>query len=285
MNPSVDPVTAIPFNNQYTALGEGFFVRTRPSPVSGPRMVCFNRDLARDLGLDADMLDSEYGAAVFAGNEIPEGADPLAMVYSGHQFGMFNPQLGDGRALLLGEVVGLDGLGYGIQLKGSGRTVFSRNGDGRAPLGPVLREYLVSEAMHRLGVPTTRALAVVTTGDSVFRERALPGGIITRVARSFVRVGTFEFYARRGNIEAVSALADHVIRRNYPDLDGMERPYLALLEKVIGRQASLIAQWMQLGFIHGVHEYRQHVRCRRDHRLWPVRLHGPVQLPAGIQFH
>ncbi len=245
-------MTLIPFSNQYTALGEGFFVRTQPSPVSGPGMVCFNHELARDLGMDADMLDSEYGAAVFAGNEIPEGADPLAMVYSGHQFGMFNPQLGDGRALLLGEVVGRDGLGYGIQLKGSGRTVFSRNGDGRAPLGPVLREYLVSEAMHRLGVPTTRALAVVTTGDSVFRERALPGGIITRVARSFVRVGTFEFYARRGDIEAVRALADHVIRRNYPDVAGMDRPYLALLEKVIGRQASLIAQWMQLGFIHGV---------------------------------
>ncbi len=252
MNPSVDPVTSIPFNNQYTALGEGFFVRTRPSPVSGPRMVCFNHALARDLGMDVDMLDSEYGASVFAGNEIPDGAEPLAMAYSGHQFGMFNPQLGDGRALLLGEVAGRDGLGYSIQLKGSGRTAFSRNGDGRAPLGPVLREYLVSEAMHRLGVPTTRALAVVATGDNVFRERALPGGIITRVARSFVRVGTFEFYARRGDIEAVRALADHVIRRNYPGLAGMDQPYLALLEKAIDRQAQLIAQWMQLGFIHGV---------------------------------
>ena len=252
VNPSVDPVTAIPFNNQYTALGEGFFVRTRPSPVSGPRMVCFNRDLARDLGMDVDLLDSDYGAVVFAGNEIPDGAEPLAMAYAGHQFGFFSPQLGDGRALLLGEVVGRDGMGYGIQLKGSGRTVFSRNGDGRAPLGPVLREYLVSEAMHRLGVPTTRALAVVATGDSVLRERALPGGIITRVAGSFVRVGTFEFYARRGDIESVRELADHVIRRNYPGLAGTERPYLALLEKVIDRQAALIARWMQLGFIHGV---------------------------------
>lgn len=252
VSPSDDPVTAIPFDNQYTALGEGFFVRTRPSPVSGPRMVCFNHELARDLSMDAEVLDSDYGAVVFAGNEIPDGAEPLAMAYAGHQFGMFNPQLGDGRALLLGEVVGRDGAGYGIQLKGSGRTVFSRNGDGRAPLGPVLREYLVSEAMHRLGVPTTRALAVVATGDNVFRERALPGGIITRVAGSFVRVGTFEFYARRGDVEAVRNLADHVIRHSYPDLSGTDRPYLALLKAVIDRQASLIAQWMQLGFIHGV---------------------------------
>ncbi len=245
-------MNAIPFLNRFTALGEAFFVRTPPSPVSGPKIIHLNEELARELGLEVEALNSDYGAGVFAGNEIPEGAEPLAMVYAGHQFGLFNPQLGDGRALLLGEVVDRKGKAFGIQLKGSGRTMFSRNGDGRAALGPVLREYLVSEAMDRLGVPTTRALAVVTTGDRVRRERAIPGGMITRVASSYIRVGTFEFFARRGAIDAVRTLADHVITSLYPDSEGAPRPYLALLEAIIRRQAILVAQWMQLGFIHGV---------------------------------
>ncbi len=245
-------VTSIPFHNRFSALGETFFVRTQPAPVSGPNMICFNRELALELGMDTEMLASPYGAMVFSGNEIPEGADPLAMMYAGHQFGMFNPQLGDGRALLLGEVKGQDGRMYGIQLKGSGRTAFSRNGDGRAALGPVLREYLLSEAMQGLGVPTTRALAAVTTGDPVFRERALPGAVITRISRGFVRIGTFEFYARRGITDAVRILADHVIEHNYPEIRDDRHPYLALLEAVSRKQASLIAKWMQLGFIHGV---------------------------------
>lgn len=243
---------AIPFDNRYAALGEGFFMRTRPTPVSAPALIRFNRELALDLGMDPDRMGPDYVARVFAGNEIPEGAEPLAMAYAGHQFGFFTPQLGDGRAILLGEATGRDGQGYEIHLKGSGRTVFSRNGDGRAPLGPVLREYLVSEAMHRLGVPTTRALAAVTTGERVFRDRALPGAVLTRVAGSFVRVGTFEFHARRGDVDAVRKLADHVIGRNYPELARSDNRYLSLLEAVVGRQASLVAKWMGLGFIHGV---------------------------------
>jgi uncharacterized protein YdiU (UPF0061 family) len=189
---------------------------------------------------------------VFAGNTVPEGAEPLAMAYAGHQFGHFVPQLGDGRALLLGEIISPDGAGLDIHLKGSGRTRFSRNGDGRSALGPVLREYLVSEAMHKLGVPTTRALAAVTTGEPVVRERVLPGGVITRVAASFVRVGTFEYFAARDDYAAVKQLADYVIAKNYPQLGGHQQPYVALLDAVVERQAELIAQWMRIGFIHGV---------------------------------
>jgi uncharacterized protein YdiU (UPF0061 family) len=183
---------------------------------------------------------------------IPDGAEPLAMAYAGHQFGHFNPQLGDGRAILLGEIAGPDGGRFDMQLKGSGRTFFSRDGDGRAALGPVLREYLVSEAMVKLGVPTTRALAAVTTGEEVARERLLPGGIITRIASSFVRVGTFEYFSARGDVEAIRKLADHVIERNYPKVLEAENIYTAFLKVVVDRQAKLIAQWMQLGFIHGV---------------------------------
>ncbi len=204
------------------------------------------------LGISVDNPDPVELAEIFAGNRIPDGAQPLAMAYSGHQFGSFNPQLGDGRAILLGEVAAADGRHVGLQLKGSGQTAFSRNGDGRAALGPVLREYLVSEAMASLGVPTTRALAVITTGEDVARERLLPGGVITRVASSFVRVGTFQYFAARGDLDAVRTLADYVIENNYSQLCETDNPYIALFEAVVDRQAALIARWMQFGFIHGV---------------------------------
>ncbi len=220
--------------------------------MQNPELIIFNQALSEELGLAETALSSTAGASVFAGNHVPEGAEPLAMAYSGHQFGHFNPHLGDGRALLLGQIQGPGGLSLDIHMKGTGQTAFSRNGDGRAALGPVLREYLVSEAMARLGVPTTRALAAVTTGEEVAREQLLPGGIITRVAASFVRIGTFEYFLARGDRTALGRLADYVIENLYPDLKQAENPYLALLETVIEGQASLIAQWMQLGFIHGV---------------------------------
>ncbi|MCY4218780.1 MAG: YdiU family protein [Gammaproteobacteria bacterium] len=241
-----------PFNNQYATLGEGFFSRTQPTPVSEPVLIRFNHELAEQMNLDLDGTSPDQLGLWFSGNDIPEGAEPLSMVYAGHQFGFYTPQLGDGRAILLGDVMGQDGQNFEIQLKGSGRTVYSRNGDGRSPLGPVLREYLVSEAMYRLGVPTTRALAAVATGDPVYREVVLPGGVLTRVASSFVRVGTFEFHARHSDQEGLTKLADYVIGRNFPELSESENPYRALLEEVIKRQASLIAKWMQYGFIHGV---------------------------------
>ena len=246
------PMKPIPFDNSFARLGPVFSTAISPEPVSAPRMIRLNRELARQLGMDDEALDSPVGADIFGGNRIPDGAEPLAMVYAGHQFGGFSPQLGDGRAILLGEVVTSNGARHDIQLKGSGPTPFSRNGDGRAAMGPVLREYLLSEAMHRLGVPTTRALAAVATGDSVIRERMVPGAVITRVATSFVRVGTFEYFSAQGNTEAVKQLADYVIARNYPDAAEADNPYEALLEQVIERQAALIARWMQLGFIHGV---------------------------------
>jgi uncharacterized protein YdiU (UPF0061 family) len=242
----------IPFKNQYHALGESFFSRTDPSPVSNPALIRFNEALAEELGIEARGYNESELAAVFSGNVIPDGALPIAMAYAGHQFGNFVPQLGDGRAILLGEINTAGGNAMGLQLKGSGQTVFSRNGDGRAALGPVLREYIVSEAMHHLGVPTTRALAAVTTGEEVARDRFLPGGIITRVASSFVRVGTFEYFSSRGDTTSIKKLADHVIAQNYPELVEVDKPYEALLHAVTDRQASLIAQWMQLGFIHGV---------------------------------
>jgi uncharacterized protein YdiU (UPF0061 family) len=208
--------------------------------------------LAEELGLDADVLDSEEGAKIFAGNTIPEGAVPLAQAYAGHQFGGFVPQLGDGRTLLLGEVIDRNGCRRDIQLKGSGPTPFSRSGDGRAALGPVLREYLIGEAMHALGIPTTRALAAVLTGEPVFRESVLPGAVLTRVAASHIRVGTFQFFAARGEQAKVRRLADYVIERHYPELKGDANPYLGLLERVRDKQAALVARWMHVGFIHGV---------------------------------
>jgi uncharacterized protein YdiU (UPF0061 family) len=240
------------FDNTYARELEGFYVSWKAAQVARPRLVKFNRELAEESGLDADALDSERGARIFAGNEIPEGAAPLAQAYAGHQFGGFVPQLGDGRALLLGEVVDRSGQRRDIQLKGSGPTPFSRAGDGRAALGPVLREYLIGEAMHALGIPTTRALAAVLTGEPVFRETALPGAVLTRVAASHIRVGTFQFFAARGEQAKVQRLADYVIDRHYPELKEQANPYLGLLEGVCDKQAALVASWMHVGFIHGV---------------------------------
>jgi uncharacterized protein YdiU (UPF0061 family) len=237
--------------NTYSALPSRFYVRVAPAPVRDPKLVAFNSRLAEELGLDPAALERE-GAAWFSGNRTPEDADPIAMAYAGHQFGHFVPQLGDGRAILLGERVGLDGLRRDIQLKGSGRTPFSRNGDGRAALGPMLREYLISEAMHALGVPTTRSLAVATTGEQVVREDLLPGAVLTRVAASHIRVGTFEYFAAREDRKAVSHLLDYVITRHYPEARGAAVPALAVLEAVAQRQAALIADWLSVGFIHGV---------------------------------
>ena len=242
----------IPFDNSYTRLPARFFTRLKPTPVADPQAIRVNRELARLLGIDPDWLASPAGTAVVAGNALPEGADPIATVYAGHQFGSYNPQLGDGRAILLGEVLGLDGRRYDIQLKGSGPTPYSRGGDGRSPLGPVLREYIVSEAMHALGIPTTRALAAVTTGESVVRDRYLPGGVLARVAGSHIRIGTFQFFAARGDEEALQRLSDYVIARHYPEAADADNPALALLQAVIANQAELVARWQLLGFIHGV---------------------------------
>jgi serine/tyrosine/threonine adenylyltransferase len=241
-----------PFQNTYSALPANFFARVAPTPVTSPRLIKLNRPLAVHLGLDPDLLSGPEGAEILAGKRLPDGADPIAMAYAGHQFGHFVPQLGDGRAILLGEVIDADGVRRDIQLKGSGPTPFSRRGDGRAALGPVLREYIVSEAMAALGIPTTRSLAAVVTGEIVMRETALPGAVLTRVASSHIRVGTFQFFASRGDTDGVRHLADHVIARHYPDAANAERPYAALLAGVIGRQADLIARWLLVGFIHGV---------------------------------
>ena len=242
----------IPFDNSYIRLPDAFFAPIEPTPVSAPSMIRLNHDLATDLGLDVSRLDSPEGLAILAGNQRAEGSEPLAMAYSGHQFGGFSPQLGDGRAILLGEVVRQDGVRHDIQLKGSGQTPFSRRGDGRSALGPVLREYIVSEAMAALGVPTTRALAAVASGDNVFREGPVPGGVFTRVAQSHIRIGTFQWFSARKDNDNLKVLADYVIDRHYPDAQHSDNPYLALLNGVIQRQAKLIAHWMQLGFIHGV---------------------------------
>jgi uncharacterized protein YdiU (UPF0061 family) len=235
----------------YSTLPSRFYARVAPAPAKDPRLVVFNSRLASELDFDPADLERE-GAALFSGAQTPEDADPIALAYAGHQFGGFVPQLGDGRAILLGERVGRDGVRRDIQLKGSGRTPFSRNGDGRAALGPMLREYLISEAMHALGIPTTRSLAVVTTGEQVVREDLLPGAVLTRVAASHIRVGTFEYFAARNDREAVSQLLEYVITRHYPETRGADVPALAVLEAVAQRQAALIADWMSVGFIHGV---------------------------------
>jgi uncharacterized protein YdiU (UPF0061 family) len=241
-----------PFDNTYARLPERFFARVSPTPVRAPRLIRLNGPLAARLGLDAGLLSGKEGVEVLAGNRLAEAAEPIATAYAGHQFGTLVPQLGDGRAILLGEVVDRDGARRDVQLKGSGRTPYSRGGDGRAALGPVLREYVVSEAMAALGVPTTRALAAVTTGEVVLRETVLPGAVLTRVASSHIRVGTFQFFVIRGDKEGVRLLADHVNARHYPDAARSERPYRALLDSVVRAQAELIAEWMLVGFIHGV---------------------------------
>lgn len=239
------------FDNTYARLPDVFHARLDPVPVREPRLALLNRSLAEFLGLSSEALAGEEGLAVFSGNRIPEGAEPIAQAYAGHQFGYFT-MLGDGRAILLGEQVTPHGERFDIQLKGSGRTPFSRSGDGRAPLGPMLREYIISEAMHALGIPTSRSLAVVTTGEPVFRETPLPGAILTRVSSSHIRVGTFEYVARRSGLDGIRVLADYTLSRHYPGLPPSENPYLSLLNAVMERQASLMAKWLSVGFIHGV---------------------------------
>jgi uncharacterized protein YdiU (UPF0061 family) len=241
-----------PFDNSYARLPERFYARIAPTRVAAPRLAKINRPLASQLGLDHETLSAPAGVEILAGNRIGPGSETIALAYAGHQFGNFVPQLGDGRAILLGEVVDRAGTRRDIQLKGSGPTPFSRRGDGRAALGPVLREYIVSEAMAALGIPTTRSLAVVTTGEQVVRGTALPGAILTRVASSHIRVGTFQFFAARGDVEALRLLADHVIARHYPDAATHDQPYRAMFELVVARQAELVAKWLLVGFIHGV---------------------------------
>ncbi|MEM1384164.1 MAG: YdiU family protein [Pseudomonadota bacterium] len=243
---------SIPFDNSYARLPQHFYARLDPEPAKAPRPIKVNHALARDLGIDPAALESAEGVETLAGNRVPDGAEPIAQAYAGHQFGGWSPQLGDGRAILLGEVVDRHGQRRDIQLKGSGRTPFSRMGDGRAPLGPVLREYIVSEAMAALGVPTTRSLAAMATGQPVFREAALPGAVLTRVAASHLRVGTFQYFAARQDTEALRLLADHAVARHDPQAAEEAEPYRAVLDGVIQRQARLIATWMGLGFIHGV---------------------------------
>ncbi|MDO1581534.1 protein adenylyltransferase SelO [Rhizobium oryzicola] len=240
------------FNNSYARLPDRFHASVFPEPVEAPALIKFNTALAKKLRLSIDDPDSGHLTAMLSGNVLPAGAEPLAMAYAGHQFGNFVPQLGDGRAILLGEVVDEDGIRRDIQLKGAGPTPFSRRGDGRAALGPVLREYIVSEAFAALGIPATRALAAVATGEPVYRETPLPGAVFVRVAASHVRIGTFQFFAARGDTEALKTLADYVVDRHYPDLKGTEKPTLALLQRVSDRQAELIARWLGVGFIHGV---------------------------------
>ncbi|MEM9438985.1 MAG: YdiU family protein [Pseudomonadota bacterium] len=240
------------FDNSYARLPERLFARVSPAPAPKPRLLKINKPLAEELALDPERLASQEGLEILSGNRIGMGSEPIAMAYAGHQFGNWVPQLGDGRALLLGEVIDRDGRRRDIQLKGSGRTPFSRMGDGKAPLGPVLREFIVSEAMAALGIPTTRSLAAVATGEPVVRETIQTGAVLTRVAASHVRIGTFQYFYDRNDVEALSALADHVIERHYPEAATAEVPALALLEAVMARQADLVALWMGIGFIHGV---------------------------------
>jgi uncharacterized protein YdiU (UPF0061 family) len=241
-----------PFDNSYARLPDRFFARLPPTPVAQPRLIKLNEQLAVHLGLDPEKLASPEGVAMLAGNVVPVTGEPLAMAYAGHQFGNFVPQLGDGRAILLGEVIDRAGVRRDIQLKGAGPTPFSRRGDGRAALGPVLREYIVSEAMAALGIPTTRALAAVATGESVWREAPLPGAVFARVASSHIRIGTFQFFAARGDLEGIKVLVDHVTARHYPEAASAPNAALALLESVIARQADLVVKWLLVGFIHGV---------------------------------
>ncbi|MCJ8517325.1 uncharacterized protein YdiU (UPF0061 family) [Pseudorhizobium tarimense] len=240
------------FDNSYARLPDRFYASVYPEPVEGPVLLKFNEALARELGIEAELSDPGRLAAILAGNVVPQGATPLAMAYAGHQFGSFVPQLGDGRAILIGEVVDKNGTRRDIQLKGAGPTPFSRRGDGRAALGPVLREYILSEAMHALGIRATRALAAVATGEQVFRETPQPGAVFVRVAASHVRIGTFQYFAARQDVDGLRTLADYVIERHYRQLRETEKPYVELLRAVAFAQADLIAQWMGVGFIHGV---------------------------------
>jgi uncharacterized protein YdiU (UPF0061 family) len=245
-------MSAFAFDNTYARDLPGLYVSWRPATVPAPRLLFLNRPLAEELGLPVAALEGPEGAALLAGNSVPEGAEPLAQVYAGHQFGGFSPQLGDGRALLLGELIDREGRRRDIAFKGSGRTPFARGGDGKAAIGPMLREVIIGEAMHALGIPTTRALAVAATGEPVYRERPLPGAVLTRVAASHLRVGTFQYFASRGEIERLRQLADYTMARHDPSLVDQPDRYLGLLRAVADRQAVLLAQWMNVGFIHGV---------------------------------
>jgi uncharacterized protein YdiU (UPF0061 family) len=242
----------IAFENSFHDSMEGFFAPAEAAPLPAPKLLIFNHKLAGILGIEVAAATDDELARTFSGQELPPGAAPLALAYAGHQFGHFSPQLGDGRALLLGEIVAPDGARFDIQLKGSGPTAFSRNGDGKAAIGPVLREFLVSEAMAAMGVPTTRALAAVATGDRVQRERAHPGAVLTRVASSHIRVGTFQFFAAHYGADHVVRLSDYSVARHFPDLADAPNPHLALLDRVIDLQCALIARWLGVGFIHGV---------------------------------
>jgi uncharacterized protein YdiU (UPF0061 family) len=239
------------FDNSYTQLPSSFFVKQNPAKVREPHVVLFNQNLAISLGLNIDDLLEDDANIIFSGNKVPEGAEPIAQAYAGHQFGHFTI-LGDGRAILLGEQITPKGVRYDIQLKGAGLTAYSRSGDGRAALGPMLREYIISEAMHALGIPTTRSLAVTTTGEPVYRDKVLQGAILTRVALSHIRVGTFQFASSLHDVDAVKTLADYTLNRHFSDIVSAENKYLALLETVIGRQSNLLAKWMLAGFVHGV---------------------------------
>ncbi|WFA10178.1 protein adenylyltransferase SelO [Tissierella sp. Yu-01] len=239
------------FENSYSHLPQKLFTAQNPESVKNPKLVILNKPLAEDLGLDINYLESNLGLTVLAGNSIPEGAYPLAQAYAGHQYGYFT-MLGDGRAILIGEHITPKGERYDIQLKGSGRTPYSRGGDGKAALGPMLREYIISEAMYKLGILTTRSLAVVTTGESIFREKMLPGAVLTRIASSHIRVGTFQYISHYGTIEDLRLLADYTILRHYPEFISEDEKYLLLLKGVVNRQAKLIAKWQLVGFIHGV---------------------------------
>ena len=255
MTRTYEPIAAVAafrFDNSFARELQGFYVPQQPAVVRAPRLLFLNDSLAAELGLDLKSLDAEAIAAVFAGNILADGAQPLAQAYAGHQFGGFSAQLGDGRALLLGEVIDRKGRRRDIAFKGSGRTPFARGGDGKAAVGPMLREVLIGEAMHALGIPTTRALAVVATGEQVYREDVLPGAVLTRVAASHIRVGTFQFYAARGDVESVRKLAEYTIARHDPELVTSPQRFLALLQNVAERQAALVAQWTNVGFIHGV---------------------------------
>ncbi|MBU0536910.1 MAG: YdiU family protein, partial [Gammaproteobacteria bacterium] len=240
------------FDNSYAKQAERFYSPQAPVTVPSPELIRINTDLAAELGIDPQWLASPEGIATMAGNHVPEGAEPIATVYAGHQFGGWNPQLGDGRAVLLGELVANSGIRYDWQLKGSGRTPYSRGGDGKSPLGPVLREYILCEAMAALNVPTTRALGAVTSGELVFRDQALPGAVFSRVAQSHIRVGTMQYFAARQDTDAVQDLSDYLIDRHFPAAAQASNPILAMLNEIISRQATLIAQWQSIGFIHGV---------------------------------
>jgi uncharacterized protein YdiU (UPF0061 family) len=249
---ATDEMIRFPFDNSYARELPGFYAACLPEAKPEPDLLYLNQALAEDLCLDFDLHDTPALAALFSGNRLPEGAEPIAQAYAGHQFGHFSPQLGDGRALVIGEVISQQGKRYDICFKGSGRTPFSRGGDGKAAIGPMLREVLIGEAMHALGVPTTRALAVAATGEPVYRDTVLPGAVLTRVAASHIRIGTFQFFAGRGEHDRVKRLADYAIARHYPALLGKADSYLEFLRLVTRRQAALVAHWMSLGFIHGV---------------------------------